>query len=48
VSNASRKYSRRDLIRDLGWSLAYTGLIILLLKTGFVQPINLARLLPER
>ena len=34
------KYSRRDLLRDLGISLAYTALIILLLALGILQPVQ--------
>lgn len=34
------KYSRRDLWRDLGISLAYTALIILLISLGVLQPVQ--------
>ena len=39
-SNEQRKYSRRDLLRDFGISLLYTGLILLLLKVGVLKPIE--------
>ena len=35
-----RKYSRRDLLRDVGISLAYTALIIALIKLGILKPIK--------
>src|SRR5437868_1220166 len=34
------KYSRRDLLRDIGISLAYTILIVLLIKLGVLKPIK--------
>ena len=40
LSNEQRKYSRRDLLRDVGISLLYTGLILLLLKLGVLKPIE--------
>jgi len=40
LSNEQRKYSRRDLLRDFGISLLYTGLILLLLKVGVLKPIE--------
>ena len=40
LSNEQRKYSRRDLLRDLVISLLYTGLILLLLKVGVLKPIE--------
>ncbi len=33
-------YSRRDLVRDVGISLLYTGLIVTLVKLGILQPIQ--------
>jgi hypothetical protein len=39
-SNEQRKYSRRDLLRDLGISLLYTALILVLLKAGVLKPIE--------
>ena len=35
-----RKYSRRDLLRDVGISLLYTALIVLLVKSGILKPIK--------
>src|SRR6266446_2660792 len=35
-----RKYSGRDLLRDVGISLLYTGLIVLLLKLQVLKPIQ--------
>ena len=40
LSKENRKYSRRDLMRDLGISLLYTVLILLLLKLGILKPIE--------
>ena len=40
LSNEERKYSRRDLLRDIGISLLYTALILLLLKLGIFKPIK--------
>lgn len=37
-----KKYSRRDLVRDLCLALAYTALIVLLFKLGIITlPANL-------
>ena len=33
-------YSRRELLRDVGISLLYTGVILLLVKLGILQPIT--------
>jgi hypothetical protein len=38
-----RKYSWRDSVRDIGISLVYTGIIVLLLKLGIVKPIHFSR-----
>lgn len=35
-----RKYSKRDLVRDLAISLAYTALIIALFKLNVLQPLT--------
>jgi len=35
-----RPYSRRDFFRDFAISLAYTGLIVLLLRLKILQPIT--------
>ena len=40
LTKEGRKYSRRDLFRDLGISLLYTGLIVLLLKLGLLKPVT--------
>jgi hypothetical protein len=34
------KYSRRELLRDLGISLVYTALIVLLIVLGVLQPVQ--------
>ena len=34
------RYSRRELIRDTGISLLYTLLVAVLVKTGFLKPIQ--------
>jgi hypothetical protein len=36
---APRPYARSDLFRDILISLAYTGLILILVKLGVIQPI---------
>ncbi|HWX20378.1 MAG TPA: hypothetical protein VN578_10810 [Candidatus Binatia bacterium] len=33
-------YSRRDLMRDVGISLLYTALIVILLKLGVLKPLQ--------
>ena len=40
LSDQERKYSRRDLLRDIGISLLYTALILLLLKLGILKPLK--------
>jgi len=40
VSETQRRYSRRDLLRDVGISLFYTALIVALVKLGILQPIQ--------
>jgi hypothetical protein len=40
LAKEQRKYSRRDLLRDLGISLLYTGLILVLVMTGILKPIS--------
>ena len=40
LSDQQRAYSRRDLLRDVGVSLLYTGLIVALVKFGILQPIK--------
>ena len=40
ISKEERKYSRRDLLRDIGTSLLYTALILGLLKLGVLKPLS--------
>ena len=40
ISEDARKYSRRDLLRDVGVSLLYTALIVGLIKSGVLKPIQ--------
>jgi hypothetical protein len=40
VTSQPRRYSRRDLLRDLAVSLAYTGLIVALAQFGVIKPIT--------
>jgi hypothetical protein len=40
MTDSDRKYSRRDLVRDLGVSLLYTALIVALIKFGVLKPIQ--------
>ncbi len=40
LSKQERKYSRRELLKDLAVSLAYTLLIVLLVKFGVLQPLQ--------
>ena len=40
LSEQQRRYSRRDLLRDVGISLLYTALIVVLVKVGLLQPIQ--------
>ena len=40
VSNKEVRYSRRDLVRDIGISLLYTGLIIALIKLRVLKPVG--------
>ena len=35
-----KRYSRRDLARDVAISLLYTGVIVVLIKTGVLKPIQ--------
>jgi hypothetical protein len=39
-SKEAKPYSRRALLRDVGISLLYTGLIVLLLKLGVLKPLQ--------
>jgi hypothetical protein len=40
LSNKNKKYSRRDLLRDIAVSLLYTLIIVALLKFGVLKPIQ--------
>ena len=40
VAGNPRRYTRRDLLRDVGISLLYTALIVALVKLGVLQPIQ--------
>ena len=40
ISNDIKKYSRRDFAKDLGISLLYTLLIVLLVKFGVLKPMQ--------
>jgi hypothetical protein len=40
MSNRKRGYSRRDLVKDIGVSLLYTALIVLLLKLRIIAPLT--------
>ena len=40
LTEQENKYSRRDLLRDVGISLAYTLLIVLLIKLGILKPVT--------
>jgi ABC-type multidrug transport system permease subunit len=40
LSAEEKKYSRRALLRDLAVSVAYTALIVILVKAGILKPIS--------
>jgi len=40
LSEADRKYSRRDFARDVAVSLLYTALILVLIRFGVLRPIQ--------
>jgi len=40
LSKEEKKYSRRELLKDVAVSLLYTGLIVVLLKLGILKPIS--------
>jgi hypothetical protein len=40
LSKEEKKYSRRELLKDVAVSLAYTALIVILLKSGILKPIS--------
>ena len=39
-SKEQKKYSRRELLKDVAVSLAYTALIVVLVKAGILKPIS--------
>jgi hypothetical protein len=39
ISSQQKKYSWKDLLRDVGISLLYTALIVVLIKIGILKPI---------
>jgi hypothetical protein len=40
LSAKEKKYSRRAFVRDVGVSLLYTGLIVVLIKAGVLKPLG--------
>jgi hypothetical protein len=40
LSREEKKYSRRELLKDVVVSLLYTALIVVLLKVGILKPIS--------
>ncbi len=40
LSKEPKRYSRRDLLKDVGISLLYTLLIVMLVKVGVLKPIQ--------
>jgi hypothetical protein len=40
LTEKQKKYSARDLLRDVGISLLYTGLIVALIKLGVLKPLG--------
>jgi hypothetical protein len=40
LSNGERKYSRKDLLRDVGISLLYTLVIVALVHFGVLKPVQ--------
>lgn len=40
LSDEEKKYTRRQFFRDVLISLAYTGLIVVLLRMGFLKPVE--------
>src|SRR5262245_53781496 len=39
IGTEERRYSRKDLLRDVGISVMYTALIVVLIKIGVLKPI---------
>jgi hypothetical protein len=40
LAKEERKYSRRDILRDIGISLLYTLLIVVLVELGILKPLE--------
>jgi hypothetical protein len=40
IGGTGKKYSRRELAKDVGISLIYTGVIVALVKIGILKPIS--------
>ncbi len=40
LTETEKEYSRRDLLKDVGISLLYTGVILALIKLGVLKPIK--------
>lgn len=40
LSKEAKKYTRRELLKDVSVSLLYTALIVILLKAGILKPIS--------
>jgi hypothetical protein len=40
LSDKDKKYSRKDLLRDVGISLLYTLVIVALVKFGVLKPVQ--------
>ena len=40
LSKEEKKYSRRELLKDVAVSLMYTTLIVILIKAGILKPIS--------
>ena len=40
LTEKSKEYSRRELLKDVGISLLYTGVILALIKLGVLKPIK--------
>ncbi len=40
LSDKDKKYSRREIFKDVGISLLYTGVILVLIKLGVLKPLG--------
>jgi hypothetical protein len=40
LNEQDKKYSRRELLKDVGISLLYTGLIVALIELGVLKPLG--------